>query len=101
MQNTSANALAAIEWGRCLHLAMQEVGLPLLRLGRKLQGHEVSAPPAIWNLLVHLNPDLCLLQLLHQDPPTEVRGRASPDRDYRLPPTKETPRHYRPIRQRP
>lgn len=32
------------EWRRRLHAAMQEDGLPLLRLGRKLQGHEVRYP---------------------------------------------------------
>lgn len=30
------------EWPRRIHFAVQEVGLPLLRLGWKLQGHEVS-----------------------------------------------------------
>jgi hypothetical protein len=41
------------EWGRRLHLAVQEVELPLLRLGRKFQGHEVSLLP--WAQLLCLS----------------------------------------------
>lgn len=76
---------------------MQEVGLSLLRLGWKLQGHEVCG---CWlkDSSKHL---LIVLQRLHQVPSPEIRDRQPPSRVRHLAPSRQAPSHYRTLHQRP
>lgn len=90
---------------RRLRAAVQEDGVPLLRLGGQLQGRKVrgvsSFPTMATTRRCPSATDSRPLQLLHREDPPQVRCQAPRDRDQRLPTATEAPRRHRALHQRP
>lgn len=92
-QRSNFNAMVANcvpEWRRRLRPPVQTTRLPLLRLGRKLERHEVRTTLGSFSII----PSNRLSQLLSSQHPAQIRCSEPPSRSDRLSSTAETPSHH-------